>query len=210
VLAVGLTGGIGSGKSTVAGLLAAKGAVVVDADRIAREVVEPGQPAHAALVARFGSAILAADGSIDRPALAALAFSDPTALADLNAITHPAVGEVMLERRQALDGHAGVGVFDIPLLRPAHRQLLRLDLVVVVDCPTDVALERLVAARGMDPDDARARMAAQPSRQERRAGADIVIDNSGPPELLAARVDALWQELVATAAGTDAASGGRS
>ncbi len=210
MLAVGLTGGIGSGKSTVASLLAARGAAVVDADRIAREVVAPGEPAHQALVDRFGAEILGADGTIDRRALAAVAFADPTALADLNAITHPAVGAVMLRRREEADqapgpggeaGAGGVTVFDIPLLRPEHRELLRLHLVVVVDCPTEVAFERLVAQRGMDAEDARARIAAQITRAERCAGADVVIDNGGTLEALSAQVDGLWGELVARAAG---------
>ncbi len=195
MLAVGLTGGIGSGKSTVAQLLVARGAVLIDADRIAREVVEPGRPAYDALVARFGRGILAPDGTIDRPALAALAFGDPQALADLNAITHPAVGELMARRRAAEEGTDHVVVLDIPLLRPEHRQLLKLDLVVVVDCPVEVAVERLVTQRGMARADAEARVAAQISRAERTAGADVVIDNAGGREQLAAQVDRLWELL---------------
>lgn len=199
-LAVGLTGGIGSGKSTVASALAEHGAVLVDADRIAREVVAPGEPAHQALVARFGPGILTADGAIDRPALAAVAFADPGALADLNAITHPAVGAVMLERRQAACSPGSVVLLDIPLLRPEHRQVLSLDLVVVVDCPVEIAVERLVAQRGMGRADAEARVAAQITREERRAGADVVIDNSGGPEQLRAAVERLWADLSARAA----------
>ncbi len=198
-LAVGLTGGIGSGKSTVAGRLVEHGAVLVDADRIAREVVAPGEPAYRALVERFGPAVLSADGTIDRPALAAMAFADPGALADLNAITHPAVGATMLARRVAAHPESTVVVCDIPLLRPEHRHLLQLDLVVVVDCPVDVALERLVLRRQMDPDDARSRMAAQISREERIAGADVVIDNSGSLDQVLEVTDRLWAQLVVRA-----------
>jgi len=195
VLAVGLTGGIGSGKSTVADLLVDRGAVLIDADRIAREVVEPGGPAYAPLVERFGSGIVGEDGAIDRPALAALAFADPVALADLNAITHPAIGVVMAERRAAVEGSDDVVLLDIPLLTPAHRDVLSLDVVVVVDCDPAVALERLVAQRQMAREDAEARMAAQVSREERLAGADLVVHNSGSRAELAGEIDRVWKEL---------------
>jgi dephospho-CoA kinase len=195
MLAVGLTGGIGCGKSTVAALLVDHGAVLIDADAIAREVVAPGGVAYQAVVERFGPAVLAPDGTVDRPALAALVFPDPGALADLNAIVHPAVGTTMLERRTAEQPTDHVVLLDIPLLRAEHRQLLSLDLVVVVDCPRDVALQRLVAQRDMPRADAEARMAAQVSREERRAGADVVIDNGGDAAALAAQVDALWSDL---------------
>lgn len=199
VLAVGLTGGIGSGKSTVAGRLVEHGAVLVDADRIAREVVAPGEPAYRALVERFGPAVLAADGTVDRAALAAVVFADAGALADLNAITHPAVGATMLARRLGPHPKGTVVVCDIPLLRPEHRHLLKLDLVVVVDCPVEVALERLVTQRGMEPDDARARIAAQISREERKAGADVVIDNSRTLDQVLEASDRLWRALAARA-----------
>jgi len=195
MLAVGLTGGIGSGKSTVADLLARRGAELIDADQIAREVVEPGQPAHRALVERFGPGILAPDGSLDRPALAGLAFSDPQALADLNAITHPAIGESMLARRQVADGKEGVLLLAIPLLKAAHRDTVRLDAVVVVDCPVEVAVERLVELRGMERVDAEARVAAQISRDERLREADYVVDNGGDLGHLEDEVDRLWQWL---------------
>lgn len=200
VLAVGLTGGIGAGKSAVADLLVERGAVLIDADLVAREVVAPGGPAYQPLVDRFGPGIVAADGTIDRPALAARTFPDPAALADLNAITHPAVGTVMIQRRQAEAGTDHVVVLDIPLLRAEHRQLLALDAVVVVDCPTEVALGRLVGQRGMDRADAEARIAAQVSREERRQGADYVVDNAGDRSELVAAVDRLWAELAARAA----------
>ena len=221
MLRVGLTGGIGSGKSTVAGMLARRGAVVVDADEVAREVVAPGAPAYEALVARFGQGVLGPDGAIDRPGLARIAFSDAAALADLNAITHPLIGATLLERLDSLDsdspehpgsldsaspGHpssrpaepgssgavGGVAVAVIPLLGPAHVDALRLRAVVVVDCPIDVAVRRLVEGRGMTRADARARVAAQPSREQRIALADYVVDNSASAEDLVAQVDALW------------------
>ena len=195
MLAVGLTGGIGSGKSAVADLLVARGAELIDADQIAREVVEPGQPAHGALVERFGDGILAPDGSLDRPAVAAVVFSDPAALADLNAITHPAIGESMLARRQAADAREGVLVLAIPLLKATHRDTVRLDVVVVVDCPVEVAVDRLVEFRGMGRADAEARVAAQISREERLFEADFVVDNGGDLGHLECEVDRLWRWL---------------
>ena len=192
MLVVGLTGGIGSGKSTVAELLAERGAAIVDADRVARQVVEPGTPAHAALVERFGAGIVDADGRIDRPALAAAAFGDPAALADLNAITHPAIGIEMVRQR---DEHAAtdrVVVLDIPLLTEAHRELLSLAAVIVVDTPVETALQRLVELRGMDRADAEARMAAQVDRATRLSVADLVVDNSGDRPHLVGEVDRVW------------------
>ncbi len=195
MLAVGLTGGIGAGKSTVAELLVDRGAVLVDADAIAREVVEPGGPAYEALVRRFGSSVLTHDGRVDRPRLASIVFADPGALADLNAITHPAIAGIMDQRRRAEMGTDHVVVFDVPLLTPAHRKILGLDVVIVVDCPADIALERLVAGRGMDPADARARMAAQPSRLDRVAGADLVVFNGSSYEALVGEVDRIWDAI---------------
>ena len=177
--AVGLTGGIGSGKSTVADLLVERGAVLIDADRIAREVVQPGGPAFAPLVERFGTGILTPEGSLDRAALAALVFPDPEALAALNAITHPAIGAVMAERRAAEEGTDHVVVLDVPLLVPAHRDTLGLAAVVVVDCPVEVALARLVDQRGFT-----------------RADADFVIDNGSDLGHLEAEVDRVWTALV--------------
>jgi len=197
VLAVGLTGGIGSGKSTVAELLVQLGAVLIDADAVAREVVVPGGPAYGPLVERFGAGILAADGTLDRAALAAVAFTDPDSLAALNAITHPAIGAVMAERRAAQEGTDHVVVLDIPLLRAAHRDLLSLAAVVVVDCPVELAVERLVAQRAFSRGDAEARVAAQVSRQERMDGADFVIDNSGDRAHLGREVQRVWGHLVA-------------
>jgi dephospho-CoA kinase len=190
---LGLTGGIGCGKTAVTDLLAARGATIIDADLVAREVVLPGTPTYQALVGRFGEGILAPDGAIDRPSLAAATFGDPAALADLNAITHPAIGLEMLRRLEEASHSDAVVVLAIPLLRAEHRSTMHLDAVAIVDCPFDEALRRLVELRGMDPRDARERIAAQPTRQERLADADVVVDNSGSPEDLVAQVDRLWR-----------------
>jgi dephospho-CoA kinase len=196
VLAIGLTGGIGAGKSMVADRLVGKGAVLVDADRIAREVVIPGGPAYQPMVDRFGPGILDADGNIDRPAVAAIVFGDPEALADLNAITHPAIGVAMIQKKDEYAGTDHIVVLDIPLLRPIHREMLTLAAVVVVDTPVDVALDRLVNLRGMPKADAEARIAAQIDRQTRLVGADLVIDNSGDERQLGDEVDRIWDELM--------------
>jgi dephospho-CoA kinase len=197
VLAVGLTGGIGSGKSTVGDLLVERGAVLIDADRIAREVVVPGGPAYQPLVDRFGPGIVAPDQTIDRAALAALAFADAESVAALNAITHPAISAVMAQRRAAEEDGDHVVVLDVPLLKPAHRDILKLHVVVVVDCPVEIAVERLVGQRGFSRQDAEARIAAQASREERREGADLVIDNSADRAHLVAEVDRVWAALAA-------------
>jgi dephospho-CoA kinase len=194
-----LTGGIGSGKSTVADMLVARGAVLIDADRIAREVVEPGGPAYAAVVERFGEAILDPNGTIDRKALAGIVFSDATALADLNAATHPVIGREMVDRRAAAEASGGVVVLDVPLLKPTHRDQLGFDAVIVVDTPVDTAVSRLVEHRGFDRADAEARVASQMTREERLALADFTIDNSGDTEALTAQVERLWSDLQARA-----------
>ncbi len=196
MLAVGLTGGIGAGKSTVAELLVAKGAKLVDADRIAREVVAPGGPAYQPLIDRFGAGIVDPAGQIDRPRLAEMTFGHPDALADLNAITHPAIGVEMIARKDRYAGGDDIVVMDIPLLRPAHRELLDLAAVVVVDTPTELALERLVTLRGMSPADARARIGSQADRQTRLDGADLVVDNAGDLDQLRDEVDRVWESLV--------------
>ncbi len=195
MLAVGLTGGMGSGKSTVARLLVERGAALIDADAIAREVVEPGRPAHRALVDRFGPGIVAPNGTLDRPALARLAFGNPDALRALNDITHPAIAQVMSERRHALEETDAVVLLDIPLMTPAQRDLLSLDVVVVVDCDPDVALDRVLRDRGLDRNDVRARMAAQPGRGARLEGADLVVDNSGDRQALDDEVERVWVAL---------------
>jgi dephospho-CoA kinase len=196
MLTVGLTGGIGSGKSTVAELLVALGAKLVDADVIAREVVAPGGPAYQGLIDRFGPGIVDAGGAIDRPRVAELVFGDPQALADLNAITHPAIGVEMIARKDRYAGTDEIVVLDIPLLRAVHRELLDLAAVVVVDIPTELALERLISLRGMDRADAEARIGSQSDRASRLAGADLVIDNSSDHDHLEAEVERVWTALL--------------
>lgn len=197
---VGLTGGIGSGKSTVARMLAERGAVIIDADALAREVVEPGTDGFAQVVDRFGDEVVAADGSLDREALASIVFDDEHARADLNAIVHPAVGERMAARMAAAEEHDpdGVVVLDIPLLAETGRTDGYAAVVVVV-APEDVRVERLHRDRGMDPSDARARIAAQASDDERRAIATHVIDNGGDLDDLERQVDEIWQGPLAEA-----------
>lgn len=187
---VGLTGAIGSGKSTVAALLAARGAVVLDADAVTRDLQRPGQPVHRRIVGRFGPEVLGPGGVLDRPALAAVVFADPDALDDLEAIVHPAVHEVIDERLVALAATDAVVVLDVPLLLEAGSYPVA--GVVVVDCPSEVAVARLVEHRGMTAADARARLARQLPRDERRARADVVIDNAGPLDALGPQVDAAW------------------
>ena len=192
MLVIGLTGGIGSGKSTVSALLAAKGAVVVDADAIVREVQQPGTPVFAAMVERFGPGIVAADGSLDRAAVADLVFGDANALADLNAIVHPAVGAEIARRMEALAATDEVVVLDVPLLVESKNAYPVAGLLVV-DVDPEVAVRRLVEHRGMREADVRARMARQAGRDERLARADRVVDNSGTLDDLAAQVDAAWK-----------------
>jgi dephospho-CoA kinase len=190
VLLVGLTGGIGSGKSTVSAMLAERGAVVIDADVIAREVVEPGQPAYAAVVERFGTDVVAPDGTLDRTAIAAIVFNDRDALKDLEAITHPAVGARMVELMQAQAETDNVVVLDVPLL--VEKGTYETAGTIVVDVDPEIAVRRLVEQRGMAEDDARRRMAAQVSREERLAKADFVLANDGTLEDLRAEVDRCW------------------
>jgi dephospho-CoA kinase len=190
---LGLTGGIGSGKSTVSALLADRGAVIIDYDQLAREAVEIGTPALAAIVERFGDGVIADDGTLDRPALGAIVFADAAARADLEAITHPAIFTLALERESAASDDAVV-VHDHPLLVETGLAD-RCDLMVVVDVAEDVQVERLVTMRGMTEADARARLAAQASREERLAAADVVIDNSGSIADLEAAVDQLWTRI---------------
>ena len=192
MLVLGLTGGIGSGKSTVAAMLADRGAVVIDADVVAREVVEPGGPAYDAVVDRFGPGVVAADGSIDRPALARIVFGNPSALADLNALTHPVIADVVGEHLSAEAGTDHVVILDVPLLVETQGARARCAAVVVVDCPEDIAVRRLVEQRAMVEADVRSRMAAQATRNERLALADYVIDNSGGRDELAVEVDRCW------------------
>jgi dephospho-CoA kinase len=197
VLRAGLTGGIGSGKSEVSRRLAAQGAVVIDADVAARSVVAPGTRGLARVAEAFGAEVLGPDGALDRERLGAIVFRDPASRATLNAIVHPLVGEWMrAAERAAVDAARGdvVIVHDVPLLAE-NRRAADFDLVIVVDVPPDLQLERLVSQRGMTPEQARARMAAQASREQRLAVADVVIDNSGSLDDLDRRVAEVWADL---------------
>jgi dephospho-CoA kinase len=191
VLLIGLTGGIGSGKSTVSALLAAKGAVVVDADAIVHDLQQPGTPVFAAMVESFGDGIVAADGSLDRAAVADVVFNDPGALKALNAIVHPAVAAEIAGRMGALAGTDAVVVLDVPLLVESSRAYPVAGLLVV-DVDPEVAVGRLVEHRGMREADVRARMAKQASREQRLARADRVIDNHGTRADLERQVDEAW------------------
>lgn len=193
MLKVGLTGGIGAGKSEVSRMLAGYGAVLIDADRIAREVVEPGTPGLDAVVGEFGTGILTPEGTLDRPKLGSVVFSDGERLAALNAIVHPLVGARSAELERAA-GDDSVVVHDVPLLTENSLAPLY-DLVIVVDAAPETQLDRLVRLRGMTEQEARARMAAQATREQRRAVADLVIDNDGPIEALEPQVREVWAEL---------------
>lgn len=198
-LVVGLTGGIGSGKSTVGRLLAARPDVtVIEADAVVHSLQRKGEPVLAEMVERFGESILAADGELDRDAMAQIVFGDDVARRDLEAIVHPAVGIEMVRLRSLAESRGEVVFLDIPLLAeagPDAKQRWGLDAVVVVYCPAEVALSRLVELRGMDESDARARMAAQLSPEDRRTAADFIVDNSGSEAELTAEVDQLWHLL---------------
>jgi dephospho-CoA kinase len=204
MLRVGLTGGIGSGKSEVSSRLAAHGAAVIDADQSARDVVAPGTPGLAQVVAAFGDGVLRPDGSLDRPALGKIVFSDEAALGKLNAIVHPLVHRHMAEAEERAIREVGdeaVIVHDIPLLTEGGQsRSAGFDLVIVVDVPPEVQLARLTTHRGMTQEDAAARMAAQATREQRLAIADVVIDNSGTLADLDKRVGEVWADLRARAA----------
>lgn len=194
MLRVGLTGGIGSGKSTVSRRLAELGAVVVDADVIAREVVEPGEAALELIRARFGHGVFDAKGALDRPALGRVVFGDPEALTALEGITHPAIWERTAQKfAAARESGTRVGVHDMPLL-VEKRMAGEYHLVVVVDTDEEERVRRLVELRGMPEDEARSRIAAQATDDQRRAVADVLLDNNGPPEDLVVAVDRLWEE----------------
>ena len=189
---VGLTGGVGSGKSTVATLLAEHGAIVIDADAIAREVVEPGTPGFDAVVAAFGDEVVGADGRLDRPKLAGIVFGDEAKRVELNAIVHPLVGQRTIELAQAAPPDAIV-VYDIPLL-VENNMAAGFDVVLIVEADKELRLARL-AERGMAESDARERMAAQASDEQRREVADVVIENNDSLADLEAAVDDLWELL---------------
>lgn len=193
VILIGLTGGIGAGKSTVSKMLAERGAAIVDADQIARDLQAAGSPVLAAMAERFGDQIIRDDGELDRAAVAAIVFSDEEALKDLNGIVHPAM---QAEIQAQIDAHLGTDrlvVLDFPLLGENPRKGLA--ATVVVDIPYELAVERAVG-RGMDEDDVRNRINSQISRERRLESATHVLDNSGTLESLTAEVDALWPELM--------------
>jgi dephospho-CoA kinase len=198
VLLVGLTGGIGSGKSTVAAGLVARGARLIDADAIVRDLQRPGEPVFEAMVARFGPAVVATDGTLDRKAVADLAFNDEAALADLNAIVHPAVRDEMARRTIEAAAEGVPVILDIPLLAETRRspegraRVPDLAGVIVVDTDPEVAVARLVAHRGFSEADARARLSRQASREERLAHADVVVPNDGSLDELEAELDRCW------------------
>jgi len=196
MLRVGLTGGIGAGKSTVSRLLAARGAMVIDADRLAHEVVEPGTDGYAALLDEFGPSVLSADGSVNRATLAELVFADEAARRRLETIIHPRVRARAKELEAQADPQAVV-VHEIPLLVETAAD--GFDVVVVVDIAEDEAVRRLLG-RGMSADDAWSRIRTQASREQRRAVADVVLDNSGGTDSLSEQVEALWRDLSARAA----------
>lgn len=189
---IGLTGGIGSGKSTVAAMFAKLGAVVIDADAISRELVEPGQPALHELVEEFGDGIIAPDGSLRRSELARIAFQDPTATQRLNSIMHPLI-RAETERRLAAAGESDDVLYDMPLLFEANQEQL-VDVVVVVDVPEEMQVRRAVG-RGLDEEDVRRRMQVQVSRSMRVTEADFVIDNSGSRRETERQVRGIWNQL---------------
>lgn len=203
MLRVGLTGGIGAGKSEVARLLAERGAVVIDADQLARAVVEPGTSGHAEVVAAFGPGVLTSDGALDRAALAARVFADPAARQRLEAVIHPRVRARAAELEAQAPADAVV-VHEIPLLVETG-QADRFDVVVVVDAPVETAVRRLIQHRGLTDQQARDRVNAQAGRSERLAAADVVIDNSGDLDDLREHVDTLWSDLASRATLRDSA-----
>lgn len=193
MLKVGLTGGIGSGKSEVSKRLAAKGAVVIDADKIAREVVQPGTQGLARIVAVFGDEVLHPDGSLNREKLGTIVFADPDSLATLNGIVHPLVGArvAALQDKAAQDA---IVVYDVPLL-VENKLAAMYDVVIVVDAADETRIERLATYRNMPEEDARARIAAQATREDRLKAATLVIPNEGTMADLDARVDEVWRQL---------------
>ena len=190
MLLIGLTGGMGSGKSSVSARLAALGAVVVDADAITRSLQQPGQAVFDAMVERFGPEIVASDGSLNRQAVADVVFDDPRALADLNAIVHPAVGAEIAQRLETAAASDDVVILDVPLLVESGRSDMA--ALVVVDVDPEVAVERLVKFRGIREPDARSRMARQATRSQRLSLADFVVDISGTEQDLDREVERLW------------------
>lgn len=190
---IGLTGGIAAGKSTVSAMLVSRGAVLIDADSVYGELVAPGEPLLVALAERFGPSVVLADGNLNRPLLASIVFKDEEARRDLNAITHPAIGRVIVERVARHMGGASIVVIDNPLMRT--KKQYGVEVMVVVTAPLEERVRRLRADRATTEDDARARVAAQAYLSDRVNEADFVIDNSGTREDLEEQVDALWRKL---------------
>ena len=202
MILVGLTGGIGSGKSTVSLMLADRGAIIIDGDAIARALQRSGTAVFASMVERFGD-VVGIDGELDRAKIATLVFSDAQALTDLNKIVHPAIGVEMLRRISELKDTDAIAILDYPLLAESPRK--GLSGVIVVDVNTQLAIERVVRDRGMKASDVQARIDKQASREDRLAIADLVIDNSGSFEDLVRQVDAAWEWIVSLPnAGADA------
>jgi dephospho-CoA kinase len=191
---VGLTGGVGSGKSTVSAMLAELGAVIIDADKLAREVVERGTPGLAAVVEAFGAELLTPDGGLDRPAMGAIVFADEAKRRTLEGIVHPLVFERIVALEEAAPGADDVVVHDIPLLAESGRGDT-FDAVIVVDVPDEIRIERMVRDRGWTREDAESRIAAQAPREDRLAIATHVIDNGGTRDELRARVAQVYDEL---------------
>jgi dephospho-CoA kinase len=196
VLLVGLTGGIGSGKSTVARLLEKRGAVVFDADLLAREAVEPGTPGHAAVIERFGADVLAPGGELDREALASIVFADPSARRDLEEIVHPEVRRLFAEGSEAYRDTDRVVVFSAPLLVETGMHTA-FEILVVVSATVATQIERLMRQRGMSESSIRARIEAQAPLEDKAAVADFLVDNEGTLDELESQVDRLWNDLSA-------------
>ena len=190
MLLLGLTGGIGSGKSTVSAEFARRGAVVIDADLVVRELQSPGGAVLAAMAEHFGDTILAPDGTLNRQAVADIVFNDPEQLKALNAIVHPKVGAEIDGRIEAQRDTDNVVILDVPLL--VESKAYETEGIIVVDTDPEIAVQRLVEFRGFNPDDARARMKLQATREERRAVAAFIVPNDGTQEDLMAHIDDCW------------------
>ena len=199
MLLVGLTGGIGSGKTTVARMLEARGAVVFDADLLARDAIAPGTPGHERVLERFGPNVLAPGGDIDRDALAAVVFADPAARRDLEAIVHPEVRRLFAEGAEAYEDSDAVVVFSAPLLVETGMHTA-FEVLVVVSAPTETQVDRLLRGRGMSESAIRQRIDAQLPLEEKAAVADVLIDNEGTLEELEGQIDRVWAELRSRAA----------
>lgn len=203
MLLVALTGGIGAGKSSASARLEQRGAALVDADAVVKQLQQPGQAVHTAMVERWGERIIAEDGQLDRQAVADIVFNDEEELKALNALVHPEVRKEMTRQVESHRDTDRVVILDIPLLAEGDAEKRGAVGVIVVDCPPEIAIERLVTHRGFDRDDAQARMAAQSSREDRLGLADFVVDNSGDLTQLDAEIDRCWSWLMSLARWVD-------